>query len=273
MTEENLTLSEKLPKDHAEVLERLAKENNAVRTKYSRLAAERNALKISNDAWCRSVFARGSVRASYDPAYRFLRQLAWLGLLDKTGKNTAEIMQAAAEEKLDLEHVRHILEEILAPEALEAVPPAGETFTIKLGGKRYMGYLAFDEEADLPSQGLPPAVVYVHGHPVNSPDGGEVFYALGGMSLEHHADIANEIQRRRYCLPSERTQEHADRALAARRNTKTENVCEHGDHAAPLGQRFCSKKCQDCEIADFNPSVKECAGLCSSMEGEMEVSK
>jgi len=28
-------------------------------------------------------------------------------------------------------------------------------------------------------------------------------------------------------------------------NSVAENVCENGDHPAPAGQRFCSKKCQD----------------------------
>ena len=162
MAEETIfTLSEKLPKDHAEVLERLAKENYAIVHKDIALVKRVNTLQESNDAWCRSVFARGFVRASYDPAYRFLRQLAWLGLLDKTGKNTAEIMQAAAEEKLDLEHVRHILEELLAPEALEAVPPAGHTFTMTLGGKKYVGHFTFEKAplVDMEKYIPPPYVV------------------------------------------------------------------------------------------------------------------
>jgi hypothetical protein len=39
------------------------------------------------------------------------------------------------------------------------------------------------------------------------------------------------------------------------------NVCEHGDHAAPPGQRFCSPDCQACESADHGAD-EECAGLC-----------
>jgi hypothetical protein len=27
-----------------------------------------------------------------------------------------------------------------------------------------------------------------------------------------------------------------------------ENCCEHGDHPAPDGQRFCSEECANCEI-------------------------
>jgi hypothetical protein len=38
------------------------------------------------------------------------------------------------------------------------------------------------------------------------------------------------------------------------------NVCEHGDHPAPEGQRFCSPECQRCEGADQDGD--ECAGLC-----------
>lgn len=40
------------------------------------------------------------------------------------------------------------------------------------------------------------------------------------------------------------------------------NVCEHGDHPAPEGQRFCSKACQDCEHVDGTDD-EECAGICS----------
>lgn len=39
------------------------------------------------------------------------------------------------------------------------------------------------------------------------------------------------------------------------------NVCEHGDHPAPEGQRFCSKACQECEGTDA-PDDAECAGIC-----------
>jgi hypothetical protein len=42
-----------------------------------------------------------------------------------------------------------------------------------------------------------------------------------------------------------------------------ENVCEHGDHPAPPGRRFCSIECAECEStdADFSATV-ECAGIC-----------
>lgn len=40
-----------------------------------------------------------------------------------------------------------------------------------------------------------------------------------------------------------------------------ENTCEHGDHPAPPGRRFCSRSCADCEQADA-PDGEECAGLC-----------
>lgn len=38
------------------------------------------------------------------------------------------------------------------------------------------------------------------------------------------------------------------------------NVCEHGDHAAPAGKRFCSPECQECERADGNK--RGCVGIC-----------
>lgn len=39
------------------------------------------------------------------------------------------------------------------------------------------------------------------------------------------------------------------------------NVCEHGDHAAPANQRFCSKACQECEGTDALDD-EGCAGIC-----------
>ena len=42
---------------------------------------------------------------------------------------------------------------------------------------------------------------------------------------------------------------------------RDENVCEHGDHPAPPGKRFCSDACKKCEIAECGPS-EECADLC-----------
>lgn len=38
-----------------------------------------------------------------------------------------------------------------------------------------------------------------------------------------------------------------------------ENVCEHGDHEAPEGKRFCSKECEACEHAI---SEDGCSNLC-----------
>ncbi len=41
------------------------------------------------------------------------------------------------------------------------------------------------------------------------------------------------------------------------------NTCEHGgDHPAPEGARFCSKKCADCDGADFDDTQTGCAGIC-----------
>jgi hypothetical protein len=41
-----------------------------------------------------------------------------------------------------------------------------------------------------------------------------------------------------------------------------QSTCEHGDHPAPASQRFCSRACAECELADFDASRFECAGLC-----------
>lgn len=42
------------------------------------------------------------------------------------------------------------------------------------------------------------------------------------------------------------------------------NVCEHGDHEAPDGQRFCSHECEVCERTEFDESASDCAGICLS---------
>ncbi|NUP07777.1 MAG: hypothetical protein HOW73_17150 [Polyangiaceae bacterium] len=38
------------------------------------------------------------------------------------------------------------------------------------------------------------------------------------------------------------------------------NNCEHGDHAAPAGQRFCSIACQRCEHESTGENG--CDGIC-----------
>ena len=46
-----------------------------------------------------------------------------------------------------------------------------------------------------------------------------------------------------------------------------ENVCEHGDHPAPDGQRFCSPECQACEHdIDGGTDDGECSGICLSRQ-------
>ena len=50
-----------------------------------------------------------------------------------------------------------------------------------------------------------------------------------------------------------------------------ENCCEHGDHPAPAGLRFCSSACARCEVADHD-GTKECAGICkrsSDRQGDL----
>lgn len=46
------------------------------------------------------------------------------------------------------------------------------------------------------------------------------------------------------------------------------NGCEHGDHAAPPGKRFCSEACARCEIE--SESENGCDGICVSVPGEAE---
>ena len=40
------------------------------------------------------------------------------------------------------------------------------------------------------------------------------------------------------------------------------NVCEHGDHAAPDGKRFCGGECEECEHTAFDDEAHDCAGVC-----------
>ena len=48
----------------------------------------------------------------------------------------------------------------------------------------------------------------------------------------------------------------------ARRRTIATNVCEHGDHAALDGKRFCGPECEECEHAEFDAQAHDCAGIC-----------
>lgn len=43
-----------------------------------------------------------------------------------------------------------------------------------------------------------------------------------------------------------------------------ENCCEHGDHAAPPGKRFCSYACQTCE-GHAGGFSEGCSGLCERL--------
>ncbi len=40
---------------------------------------------------------------------------------------------------------------------------------------------------------------------------------------------------------------------------QAENVCEHGDHPAPEGKRFCSEACERCEHESAHGG---CDGIC-----------
>lgn len=45
---------------------------------------------------------------------------------------------------------------------------------------------------------------------------------------------------------------------------RAENVCEHGDHPAPPGNRFCSYGCQTCEGNAFG-KFNGCDGTCERL--------
>lgn len=45
----------------------------------------------------------------------------------------------------------------------------------------------------------------------------------------------------------------------------SENCCEHGDHAAPEGKRFCSEACLRCEHESQNPDTG-CDGICQKSD-------
>jgi len=42
----------------------------------------------------------------------------------------------------------------------------------------------------------------------------------------------------------------------------SDNVCEHGDHPAPEGRRFCSPDCERCEAAEHDATRYDCADIC-----------
>lgn len=48
--------------------------------------------------------------------------------------------------------------------------------------------------------------------------------------------------------------------LAIATDVEAANVCEHGDHPAPEGKRFCSPSCESCEHEDSGDFA--CAGIC-----------
>lgn len=49
--------------------------------------------------------------------------------------------------------------------------------------------------------------------------------------------------------------------MIAHNDKPAANVCEHGDHPAPDGKRFCSPECERCEHAEHFPDG-ECANIC-----------
>jgi len=71
---------------------------------------------------------------------------------------------------------------------------------------------------------------------------------LIGDAQDHLADITSRI-----------------RALITPTDNE-ENVCEHGDHPAPPGKRFCSETCQRCE--EQSTSEGGCDGICCTLTEE-----
>jgi len=59
-------------------------------------------------------------------------------------------------------------------------------------------------------------------------------------------------------FPSKRVTQELPRMLAA----ITGNACEHGDHPAPAGKRFCSYECETCECSSL---IWGCDGLCNRL--------
>ncbi len=76
------------------------------------------------------------------------------------------------------------------------------------------------------------------------------------FSDEDAGQIAIEIEllRKRHL--------HAGTTLPQPREGGVQNICEHGDHPAPAGKRFCSRSCAMCELSEHDATTTECAGLC-----------
>jgi hypothetical protein len=55
---------------------------------------------------------------------------------------------------------------------------------------------------------------------------------------------------------------HSAQAAEPEPDNSEPNCCEHGDHPAPEGKRFCSKECAKCEQTEHDAAEHECARLC-----------
>jgi len=51
-------------------------------------------------------------------------------------------------------------------------------------------------------------------------------------------------------------------AMTVTPENSSDNVCEHGDHAAPMFERCCSSKCEECDKTPFDLIERCCAGIC-----------
>lgn len=92
---------------------------------------------------------------------------------------------------------------------------------------------------------------------------------LWTKTLKHDFKRDGSFSEKPYSLPFElawsiEKELEADEALDAEgdnEDEEEENCCEHGDHPAPVGQRFCSKECADCESSE-QISDHGCNNIC-----------
>jgi len=81
------------------------------------------------------------------------------------------------------------------------------------------------------------------------------------MAVRAHGDPCGDGIECRTLVEYRDTLAKADKLLRAA--SDEENGCEHGDHPAPTGKRFCSDVCKQCEMTNVLAG-KDCAGLCVS---------
>jgi SOS-response transcriptional repressor LexA len=118
-------------------------------------------------------------------------------------------------------------------------------------------------------------LAFVHGYRQQhdfAPTRKEIAVGIGLASPAGISQHLEALERKGFvhCLPGkQRAISLTDAGLRtlSRHRLKDSNVCEHGDHAAPTGKRFCSRACEECELTDHDAAVHECAGICLSKGG------